>query len=75
MKEIAEKSTLTLYSDETSKYGKSFELFAVSDEQKNIYLLGFRVMECKSSETVLDTLNQILNDINEICEREKTLED
>jgi hypothetical protein len=74
MKEIAGKSNLTLYSDETSKYGKSFEVFAVTDEQKNSYLLGLREMQCKSSETVLDTLKQILNDINEMCDRSENEE-
>lgn len=33
MKGISKKTNLTLYSDETSKYGKSFELFAVTDDK------------------------------------------
>lgn len=61
-----------MYSDETSKYGKSYEVFAVTDESKNSYLLGLREMHCKSSETVLDTLKEILHDNNDLCsEKEK----
>jgi len=72
MKDISQKTNLTLYSDETSKYGKSYEVFAVTDESKNSYLLGLREMHCKSSETVLDTLKEILHDINDLCsEKEK----
>ncbi|CAG2254240.1 unnamed protein product [Mytilus edulis] len=69
MQDISKKTNLTLYSDATSKYGKSFEVFAVSDDQKNSYLLGLREMQCKSSETVLDTLKEILHDINEMCDK------
>ena len=67
MKDIAKKYDLTLYSDGTSKHGRSFEVFAVTDAQKNSYLLGLREMQCKGSETVLDTLKQIPQDINEMC--------
>lgn len=66
LESVAEKKDLTLYSDETSKYGRSFEVFAVSDAQKNTYLLGLREMSNKSASTVLDTLKEILNDISEI---------
>lgn len=40
MKVISESKNLTLYSDETSKFGRSFEVFAVTDSDKNSYLLG-----------------------------------
>ncbi|CAG2190073.1 unnamed protein product [Mytilus edulis] len=55
VEDLSKKSNLTLYSDETSKFGKSFEVFAVTDEDKHSYLLGLREMSCKSSETVLET--------------------
>ena len=55
---FSDKKNLTLYSDETSKFGKSYEVFAVTDEHKNIYLLGLREMNCKSLETVLETLKK-----------------
>ncbi|CAC5405965.1 unnamed protein product [Mytilus coruscus] len=65
---LSKKSNLTLYSDETSKFGKSFEVFAVTDEDKNNYLLGLREMNCKSSETVLETFKDILQDFNDLCD-------
>lgn len=74
MIDISQKQNLTLYSDETSKFGKSYEVFVVSDEDKNSYVLGLREMQCKGSETVVDTLKEILHDINEIC-AEKDIDD
>ncbi|CAG2225674.1 unnamed protein product [Mytilus edulis] len=68
VEDLSKKSNLTLYSDETSKFGKSFEVFAVTDEDKNSYLLGLREMSCKSSETVLETFKDILQDFNELCD-------
>jgi len=44
---IAEKINLTYYLDETSKYGKSFKVFAVTDKEKNSYVLGLREMYSK----------------------------
>lgn len=67
VEDMSKKSNLTLYSDETSKLGKSFEVFAVTDEDKNSYLLGLREMKCKSSETVLETFKDILQDFNGLC--------
>ncbi|XP_063415652.1 uncharacterized protein LOC134697357 [Mytilus trossulus] len=68
VEDLSKKSNLTLYSDETSKFGKSFEVFAVTDEDKHSYLLGLREMSCKSSETVLETFKDILQDFNELCD-------
>ena len=39
----------------------------MTDEDRNSYMLGLREMQCKSSETVLDTLKEILQDINYLC--------
>ena len=64
---IAERENLTLYSDETSKYGRCYEVFAVSDENKTSYVLGLREMSCKSSATVLETFQDILDDISNLC--------
>ena len=72
MKTISEKTSLTLYSDETSKFGRSFEVFAVTDSERNSYLLGLRQMHSKSSETVLDTLKQILVDIGAVADGTNT---
>lgn len=72
MKVISENKNLTLYFDETSKFGRSFEVFAVTDSHKNSYLLGLREMHSKSFETVLDTLKQILSDIDSVAEGTNT---
>lgn len=71
MEDISMSENLTLYTDETSKFGKSFEVFAITDENKESYLLGLREMFCKSSHTVLDTLKEILSDISNICTKEE----
>lgn len=34
----------TLYSDETNKFGKTYNTFLISDDDKNVYCLGFRDM-------------------------------
>lgn len=44
MKVISESINLKFYSDETSKFGRSFEIFAVTDSDRNSYLLGLREM-------------------------------
>jgi hypothetical protein len=62
---LIENENLTLYSDKTSKYSKHFEVFSVTDKDRNSYILGLREMHCKSSTTVLDTFKSILNDIDD----------
>lgn len=57
-----------MYSDKTLKFGRSFEVFAVTDSERNNYLLGLRDMHSKSSETVIDTLKHILSDIDAVTD-------
>ena len=57
----------TLYSDETKKIGKTYNTFLITDENKNVYCLGFRDMCNKSSRTTLETFKEILSDISEVC--------
>ncbi|KAJ8304092.1 hypothetical protein KUTeg_017675 [Tegillarca granosa] len=79
--EISEKKNLTLYSDETSKFGKSFEVFAVTDEDKTSYLLGLREMYSKRADSVLDTFKEHhsaetlkkKSHISTICEKLETI--
>lgn len=61
------ESDMTLYTDETSKFGKSYGVFAVTDTAKNTYLLGLREMASKSAKTTLDTFHEIMEDINDVC--------
>ena len=64
---IQSKTNTTLYTDETSKFGKSYGVYVISDSEKNTYILGLREMSSKSAKTTLDTFNEILQDINDAC--------
>ena len=55
---LADKKDTTLMTDETSKFGHKYIFAAVSD-QTNSYLLGLREMSNKSSQTTLDTFQEI----------------
>lgn len=67
LESLVGESDMTLYTDETSKFGKSYGVFAVTDTAKNTYLLGLREMASKSAKTTLDTFHEILEDINDVC--------
>jgi hypothetical protein len=41
---LKSKENITLYSDETRKYGHTLETFAVTDAEQNLYVLGLREM-------------------------------
>ena len=64
---LKSKENITLYSDETRKYGHTLETFAVTDAEQNVYVLGLREMFNKSSQSTLETLQQILRDIDAHC--------
>ena len=64
---LKSKENITLYSDETRKYGHTLETFAVTDAEQNLYVLGLREMSNKSSQSTLETLQQILRDIDAHC--------
>ena len=53
--------------DETSKFGRKYCTYIVSDAEDNSYLLGLREMSNKSAKTTLDTFKEILEDISETC--------
>lgn len=52
-----------MYSDETHKFGKTYNTFLISDEDKNVYCLGLRDMCNKSSHTTLETFKEIRNKV------------
>lgn len=66
LESLVGESDMTLYTNETSKFGKSYGVFAVTDTAKTTYLLGLREMASKGAKTTLDTFHEILEDINEI---------
>jgi len=60
--ELSEQTNLTLHSDGTSKYGQHYGSFQISVEG-SVYTLGLSEMLTGSAEKTLDTLKQILDDI------------
>ena len=66
-KVLPEKSNTTLYTDETRKYGRTYQTYVVTDETKSSYILGLREMADKSSQSTLDTFKDILNDVSDYC--------
>ncbi|XP_070177757.1 uncharacterized protein, partial [Littorina saxatilis] len=55
----------TLQSDETRKYGDTYEVFAIRDADKKEWVLGLREMVDKIADTCLDTFRTILSDIED----------
>lgn len=64
------KENLTLYTDETRKFGKTYNKYIVTDEDKCPYFLGLREMFNKSAQTAFDTLQIILMDLSHDGESE-----
>lgn len=65
---IANEHNMSLYGDETRKFGKIFQTFLVSDENKNVYFWGFRDTADKSASTTSDVFQNILDDTLDMCE-------
>lgn len=64
---LTNKEKTTLYSDETRKFGKTYNSYFISEDHKNVYMLGSREMHNKASSTTFDTFKEILTDISEVC--------
>ena len=69
-RQLQKKSRTTLYSDETRKFGKTYNSYFISDQNKNVYMLGLREMCNKSASTTLDTFKEILGDISALCDND-----
>ena len=65
--EAAPSKNTTLYTDETRKYGHTYESYIITDDKSNSYLLGLREMINKSRVSTADTFKQILEDISDQC--------
>ncbi|VDI49876.1 Hypothetical predicted protein [Mytilus galloprovincialis] len=66
---LATQKNTCLYGDETRKFGKTYQAFLVSDENKKVYFLGLRDMIDKAASTTLDVFINILDDISDVCEQ------
>ena len=62
IEEVSKQENLTLHSDGTTKFGQHYGSFQISAEG-TVYTLGLSEMLTGSAENTLDTLKQILNDI------------
>lgn len=72
-KQIAEvfskENNTTLLTDETSKFGSKFMGYEAADSTGNLWVLGLRDIETKSSEDTLKVFKEILSDINDIGDK------
>ncbi|XP_060597475.1 uncharacterized protein LOC132751328 [Ruditapes philippinarum] len=62
---LPSKQNLTLYTDETRKFGKTYNTYIATDENQSPYFLGLREMYNKSAQTAFDTLLCILQDLSD----------
>ncbi|KAL3864029.1 hypothetical protein ACJMK2_005741 [Sinanodonta woodiana] len=66
---LSESINLTLYTDETSKYGTKFGGYHMSNSEQDMYVIGLRELASKSASCTLDTLQEILEDMNETSKK------
>lgn len=66
--EFSNKQNTCILSDEISKFSKIFEGFHAVDSTGRIWVLGLRQMTTKSGQDAMDTLKEILEDIDSISE-------
>ena len=62
--ELAQEENATLETDESSKYGKQYRAYALRTSEGNPYVLGLRDRLTKSGQDTLDTLKEVLWDID-----------
>ena len=67
-RELEKTERTTLYSDETRKFGKTYNSYFISDQNENVYMLGLSEMNNKAALTTLDTFKEILSDISDLCD-------
>ena len=60
---VSNERNTTLLSDETRNYGDTYETFCLNTSNKE-YILGVREMADKSANSCLDTLGEVVEDIN-----------
>ena len=47
---------------------KTYNSYFISDQNKNVYMLGLREMNNKAASTTLDSFKEILSDISDLCD-------
>lgn len=71
--EVASKDNTTLYTDETSKFGKKYSGYHLSDDEGRYYVLGMRNIATKSASDTLHGLQEIIQDIDARSEQQENL--
>ena len=62
--DLVNEKHISLYTDETSKYGNKVMGFHIRDNEGHFYTLGLRDLVTKSGKDSLQTFKEILNDID-----------
>lgn len=72
---VSKQQSSTLYTVETCKYGHTYQSYLLTDMDRNSHLLGLREMLNNSGQCTLDTLKEILGDIESYCEIQEEQEE
>ena len=62
---FADQTFTTLLTDEIPKFGSKFMGYEAADSEGNLWVLGLRDIETKSSESTLKVFKEILSDLDE----------
>ena len=65
---VSDKKDTSIYTDETSKFGNKVCGYHLRDQDGNYFTLGMRDLVTKSASDTLDTLREILHDIDHAAE-------
>lgn len=65
---LQDEDNLTLYTDETTKFGTKYSGYHVSDSAGQLYVMGMRQILTKSGKDTLSAFEELLEDIDERSE-------
>ena len=64
LEDLQTKENLTLYTDETTKRGFKFIVYAATTETKVTYVLGMKPIATKSAQDTLDTIISLVEEVS-----------
>ena len=65
--DLVDEQNLTLYTDETSKYGSKYMAYATTTADQKVHVLGMKQIPSKSAADTLEALTDTLDEISETC--------
>ena len=68
---LSKECNQTLHTDETSKYGNQYMVYATTTSDKTHRVLGLKPIKSKSATDTLDTLIALLEEISGTCKQSK----